>query len=65
MRHRKVSSVMTPAAELVSVRGDTPYKQIAALLAKYRISAVPVLDSEHRVIGVVSEADLLAKQIVM
>ncbi|NUR30620.1 MAG: CBS domain-containing protein [Catenulispora sp.] len=65
MRHRKVSSIMTPAAELVAVQADAPYKQIAALLAEHRISAVPVLDSEDRVVGVVSEADLLAKQSAM
>lgn len=65
MRHRKISSVMTPADEVVSVRESTSYKQIAALLAQHRISAVPVLDADGRVVGVVSEADLLAKQSVM
>lgn len=65
MRHRKVSSVMTPADEVVSVRADASYKQIAALMAQHRISGLPVLDAEGQVIGVVSEADLLAKQSVM
>jgi CBS domain-containing protein len=62
LRHRKVSSVMTPADQVVSVRADSDYKHIAGLLNEHRISAVPVLDDEHRVVGVVSEADLLTKQ---
>lgn len=62
MRHRTVSSVMTSADEVVSVRRDTSFKEIAGLLSEHRISAVPVLDEDSRVIGVVSEADLLAKE---
>lgn len=62
MRHRTVSSVMTPADEVVSVRKDTSFKEIAGLLAEHRISAVPVLDEDSHVIGIVSEADLLAKE---
>lgn len=62
MRHRSISTVMTPADQVVSVHTGTPYKQIAALLAEHRISAVPVLDTDSHVIGIVSEADLLAKE---
>lgn len=62
MRHRTVSNVMTPADKVVSVRKDTSYKEIAGLLAEHRISAVPVLDEDSQVIGIVSEADLLAKE---
>jgi CBS-domain-containing membrane protein len=37
-----------------------PHKEIATLLAKYKISAVPVVTMGRHVAGVVSEADLLA-----
>jgi CBS domain-containing protein len=37
-------------------------KDIAALLTRYRVSAFPVLDDDGKVIGVVSEADLLCKE---
>ncbi|WP_316740891.1 CBS domain-containing protein [Streptomyces sp. MK7] len=47
-----------PAA---SVRADVPCREIARLLAREHVSAVPVLDAEDRVVGVVSESDLLAK----
>ncbi|HEU5108795.1 MAG TPA: CBS domain-containing protein [Micromonosporaceae bacterium] len=47
--------------EVVAVRSDAPFKEIADLLADHGISAVPVVDDEDRVVGVVSEADLLHK----
>jgi CBS-domain-containing membrane protein len=37
---------------------------MAALLRKYRVSAFPVLDDDQKVIGIVSEADLLAKEVL-
>jgi len=56
----KVKDVMT--GEVVAVRRDTSYKEMAARLREYRVSAFPVVDENRRVIGVVSEADLLAKE---
>ena len=55
-----VKDVMT--AEVVAVRRDTTFKELAAVLRRYRVSALPVVDDAGRVIGVVSEADLLAKE---
>lgn len=44
-----------------SLRDDLPYREIARLLAREQVGAVPVVDAEDRVVGVVSESDLLAK----
>jgi CBS domain-containing protein len=55
-----VNDVMT--TQVVVVRRDTTFKEMAATLRRYRVSAFPVVDDEGRVIGVVSEADLLAKE---
>ena len=55
----RVSDVMT--TRVVTVTPDTDFKTIAGLLNHHRINLIPVIDSEHRVVGVVSEADLLAK----
>ena len=55
-RHR-VRDVMTTS--VITVDRITPFKEIAALLADHRISAVPVLSMGRKVAGVVSEADLL------
>ena len=56
--HHRVRDVMT--APVVTVDRITPYKEIAILLAKHKISAVPVLILGRHVAGIVSEADLLA-----
>ncbi|MER5583223.1 CBS domain-containing protein [Streptomyces asoensis] len=60
MRHRTVSDLMTTS--VVKVHRDTGFKEIAKLLAEHDITAVPVVNDEERVMGVVSEADLLRKE---
>jgi CBS domain-containing protein len=62
MDHRKISSVMTPAEQVVTVPVGAGFKDIARLLGEHGVSAVPVVDAEQHVIGVVSEDDLLAKE---
>jgi len=57
---RRVSDVMT--ASPVTVDRITPYKEIARLLAAHRVSGMPVLMMGRHVVGVVTEADLLAAQ---
>src|SRR5215469_16746151 len=57
---RRVSDVM--AASVVTVDRATPYKEIARLLAEHRISGMPVLKMGREVVGVVTEADLLAAE---
>jgi CBS-domain-containing membrane protein len=57
---RRVKDVMT--ADVAYVRERTPYKELVRLLAERRVSALPVVDVNRNVIGIVSEADLLLKQ---
>ena len=57
-----VRDVMT--TRVVAVRRDASFKEMAAMLRSSRISAFPVLDDARRVIGVVSEGDLLVKEAV-
>jgi CBS domain-containing protein len=54
-----VKDVMT--TRVVSVTRATSFRAMAAALHEYRVSAFPVLDDDGKVIGVVSEADMLAK----
>jgi CBS domain-containing protein len=56
----RVKDVMT--ADVVAVKRDTTFKELAAALRQHRVSAFPVVDDRDRVIGVVSEADMLAKE---
>ena len=54
-----VKDVMT--THVVAVRENASFKDMASRLREHRVSAFPVLDSDNKVIGVVSEADLLTK----
>jgi len=54
-----VSEVMTVG--VVSAHEQAGFKVIVASLVRNRISAVPVIDDDRKVIGVVSESDLLAR----
>ena len=56
----QVGDVMT--RDVVSVTPDTPIKDAATMLAERGISGLPVCDADGRVVGVLSEADLLVKQ---
>jgi len=49
-------------ADVAYVREGAPYKELVRLLAERRVSALPVVDVNRNVIGIVSEADLLLKQ---
>lgn len=57
MQHRTVFEVMTH--DVVTAAPETPFKEIARLFSDHDISAVPVVDADRRLLGVVSEADLL------
>jgi CBS-domain-containing membrane protein len=50
--------VMT-ATGLLTVRGTTPVEAAAAVLTGARLTAVPVVDEQDRLVGIVSEADLV------
>ena len=55
-----VKDVMS--THVIAVRENASFKEIATRLREQRVSAFPVIDREGRVIGVVSEADLLPKE---
>jgi CBS domain-containing protein len=48
--------------DVLAVERETALKEVASLLVEQRISGVPVVDSERKVLGVVSEADILVKE---
>lgn len=60
MSHQLVRSVMS--TDVVTVGPDTDFKDIVRTLHSRQVSAVPVVDAQGRVLGVVSEADLLRKE---
>jgi len=57
-----VADVMT--TDVIAARPDTPFRELAEMLTSRHISAVPVVDVQGLVVGVVSEADLMLKEII-
>ncbi|MFI7644276.1 CBS domain-containing protein [Nonomuraea sp. NPDC049400] len=55
-----VHEIMTRDA--ISVTPATSFKNVAERLIQHGLSAVPVVDDHKRVVGIVSEADLLPKE---
>jgi CBS domain-containing protein len=56
----KVGEVMTP--DVIQACQETPFKDVAQLLARHRISGLPVVDADDKVLGVISETDLVRRQ---
>lgn len=57
----RVEQLMTRT--VVTVAPETTLKRVAAILGEHRISGVPVVDAEGCVIGVVSRADIVRKEL--
>jgi CBS domain-containing protein len=57
---KTVREIMT--TRVIWVSRDATFREMAVALREHRISAFPVVDDDHKVIGVVSEADLLTKE---
>jgi CBS domain-containing protein len=56
----RVDELMTK--EVAVVAPETTLRDVARLLTERRISGAPVCDADGRVVGVISEADILAKE---
>lgn len=52
-----VKSIMTTG--VITVKADTPIYEALYLLAKNKISGIPAVDGEDKVIGILSEKDVL------
>ena len=50
------------STHVIAARESATFKEMAAMLRNQRVSAFPVIDDDNKVIGVVSETDLLTKE---
>jgi CBS domain-containing protein len=55
----KAKDIMT--TRVVTVRPETTVQEIVSQLLAHRISAMPVVDKDDRVVGIVSEGDLIRR----
>ena len=53
-----VRDVMTK--NVIKIREDADFNEVATLLSEHRISGPPVVDGQDRVMGMITEADVLA-----
>ena len=60
IHHRSVADVMSKV--VITATPETPFKAIVRLLEDNRIGAMPVITPDARVVGIVSESDLLLKE---
>jgi CBS domain-containing protein len=58
-----VADVMT--MDPITIHVDAPIEEAAALMTGYRITGLPVVDERERLVGVVSQSDLLAIEPLM
>jgi CBS domain-containing protein len=54
----RAADIMT--ARVFSVTRETPLREVAELMAKEKISGIPVIDENAKVVGIISEKDFLA-----
>jgi len=57
-----MNAVDVMASDVVTVRPDTDVLEAARLMADHDVSALPVVDDAGRLIGIISEADLIHRQ---
>ncbi|MGC0336764.1 CBS domain-containing protein [Streptomyces sp. SLBN-8D4] len=57
---RTVGELMS--SEVVEARRETSFKDVARLLDRHGISGLPVVDHDDKVLGVISETDLIRRQ---
>ncbi|MGH9085245.1 MAG: CBS domain-containing protein [Acidimicrobiales bacterium] len=47
---------------VVTANPDTPFPELVDLLLRHGISGLPIVDDDHNLIGMVTEADLISKE---
>lgn len=56
-----VKEIMTP--DVITVKRDASIREIAETLIHNHISGLPVVDDDGKVCGIVSEGDLMCKEV--
>ncbi|MCF3131845.1 CBS domain-containing protein [Streptomyces olivochromogenes] len=60
MKPTRINALMVE--DVVTAVHGTPFKEVVRLLGEHRVSGLPVIDDDRKVIGVISETDLMLHQ---
>jgi len=55
--NKTVEQIMTPSP--ITVNPETPLKDAISILVENKLSGLPVVDKENKLVGVISESDLM------
>ncbi|WP_069792054.1 CBS domain-containing protein [Cyanobacterium sp. IPPAS B-1200] len=55
--NKTVADIMTPSP--ITVNPDTPLNEAITILAEKKLSGLPVVDKDNKLVGVISESDLM------
>ena len=55
--NKTVADIMT--SNPMMVKPETPLKEAISIIAKQKISGLPVVDEENKIVGIISENDLM------
>ena len=58
----QVQDIMTK--KVLTVRPETTVREVAEILVSHKISGVPVMEEDGSLVGIVSEGDLMSKEIL-
>ena len=51
------------AKEVITVAPETPFKDVIDRLVRFEVSGLPVVDRSGKLVGLVTEADVIPKEI--
>ena len=59
VRDIAVSEIMTKVPQVIAVHPDTPVVNIAQLMVMRKVGAMPIVDAQRRVVGILTQKDVL------
>jgi len=59
VRDIAVSEIMTKVPQVISAHPDTPLVNIAQLMVTRKVGSMPIVDAQHRVVGILTQKDVL------
>jgi CBS domain-containing protein len=59
VRNIVVSEIMTKMPQVITAQPDTPVVDIAQLMVMRKVGAMPIVDAQRRVVGILTQKDVL------